>query len=102
LYDFDMIVNRMGTLSRDLRDLGYSRTERESPFDEEGELWTKGYELVCDQTGIVIRNDDTNEFEYRDDDPDEVYRYRNSERVKLCGGYTGSYSWGRDENRFTY
>jgi hypothetical protein len=99
-----MIFDRMGTLSRDLRDLGYSRTERESPFDEDGELWTKGYELVCDQTGTVIRNDDTNKFEYRDEytEDDEVYRYQNSGRVKLCGGYTGSYSWGRDENRFTY
>lgn len=48
----------MGTLSRELRDLGYERTERESPFDDGGELWTNSYELVCDETGFVIRKDE--------------------------------------------
>lgn len=48
----------MGTLSTDLKDLGYERTERESPFDERGELWTNSYELVCDETGFVIRKDE--------------------------------------------
>jgi hypothetical protein len=89
----------MGVLSRDLRDLGYSRTERESPFDENGELWTKGYELVCDQTGIVIRGSSDTSFQ-RDEEQnsDETYRYQNSKRVKLCGGYVRPYSWGKDDS----
>lgn len=49
----------MGTLSDDLKDLGYEPTERESPFDESGQLWTNSYELVCDETGFVIRKDET-------------------------------------------
>lgn len=93
----------MGSMWRNLRDLGYSRTEKESPFDDNGQLWTKGYELVCDQTGIVIRKDGRNTFETDESDTKEnVYRYRNSEKVKLPGGYVGSYDWGRDEERFRY
>lgn len=94
----------MGVLSRDLRDLGYSRTERESPFDEDGELWTKGYELVCDQTGFVIRQDSDSSFrgERQHSKKKKVYRYHNSGRVKLPGGFTGSYSWGKSKDGFRY
>lgn len=45
-------------LSDDLDNLGYERTERESPFDEQGILWTNSYELVCDETGFIIRKDE--------------------------------------------
>lgn len=91
----------MGVLSDDLRNLGYSRTEKESPFDDDGELWTKGYELVCDETGIVIRKDG-NSFQSDDDDERKVYRYRNSERVKLIGGFLGTFEWGETEDGFRY
>ncbi len=48
----------MAKISSDLKDLGYERTERESPFHDDGELWTNSYELVCDKTGFVIRKDE--------------------------------------------
>lgn len=91
----------MGVLATELRDMGYERTERESPFDEQGELWTNSFELVCDETGIVIRKDGG-----APDDADEmertIYRYRNSEEVKLIGGHMSNYDWGQTENGFTY
>ena len=90
----------MGTLSRDLKKLGYARTERESPFDDEGILWSKGYELVCDETAIVIRTDSSRRTkDIRADDDESTYRYYNSEKVRMPGGYVSSYSWGRDEDR---
>lgn len=93
----------MARLSSDLKSMGYERTERESPFDEDGILWSKGYEVVCDKTGIVIRNDSGSSFQgERDTDEREVYRYRNSEKVKLIGGYTSSYHWGEEDGRFFY
>jgi hypothetical protein len=85
--------------------MGYEPTGEESPFDEEGTLWTKGYELVCDKTGAVIRNDGSDNF-FRGERgrEEEVYRYQNSEKVKLIGGYTSSYEWGTDEEsgKFIY
>lgn len=96
----------MGELSKELRHMGYERTEQESPFDEDGELWSIGYEIVCDETGFVIRagEDAFIDEEKEEDDKERVYRYRNSEKVKLIGGYTGSYDWGKDEDtgHFTY
>lgn len=93
----------MGTLSEDLRNMGYEPTDRESPFDESGSLWTKGYELVCDETGIVISNDDGgSSFRGERQTTEEVYRYQNSDNVKLPGGYIGSYDWGHDGERFKY
>jgi hypothetical protein len=93
----------MGTLSGDLKHLGYSPTEKESPFDENGTLWTKGYELVCDETGIVIRKDGGSSFRgERQHSSDEIYRYQNSGKVKLAGGHTSSYEWGKAENGFKY
>jgi len=85
----------MGTLSTDLKNLGYSRTERQSPFDDDGLLWTKGYELVCDETAIVIRTDTSREREQLlEDTDDETYRYYNSEKVRMPGGYAGNYLKG--------
>jgi len=91
----------MGQLSSDLKNMGYERTEQESPFDDDGILWTKGFEAVCDETGIVIRGGDEEPFrpEKRDD---EVYRYRYSEKVKLAGGHVSSYDWGQSESGFLY
>lgn len=92
----------MPALSDDLSDLGYEPTGRESPFDEDGYLWTMGHELVCDETGIVISKDNRRDPQ-KDDDSRRVYRYRHSGRVKMPGGYVSSYDWGRDEDsRFKY
>lgn len=92
----------MGVLSDDLRNMGYEPTGRESPFDEEGELWTKGYELVCDETGFVIRKDNSRSVREYEPTDEKVYKYRNSKRVKLLGGYLSSYEWGYDDDRFRY
>jgi len=93
----------MGALSTDLKDLGYEPTERESPFDEDGELWTNSYELVCDETGFVIRKDSSDSHKKNGSaDTEDVYRYRNTEKVKLYGGYVSSYDWGDDGDGFTY
>jgi len=93
----------MGTLSNDLKQLGYSRTERESPFDDDGILWSKGYELVCDETAIVIRTDSSRRSNsIRTDDDESTYRYYNSDKVRMPGGYASSYDWGRDEDRTFY
>lgn len=95
----------MGHLSDELYDMGYNRTEQESPFDENGVLWSNSYETVCDESGIVIRHESSNDYTYRQNytDSDQVYRYRNTEKVKLPGGYVGSYDWGTDDDmRFSY
>jgi hypothetical protein len=94
----------MGELSSNLRSLGYEITEKESPFVEEGgRLWTKGHELVCDETGRVIRKGDNDTTFLHERDNSRVFRYDNSENVKLIGGYSGSYEWGEDDDgRFFY
>jgi hypothetical protein len=93
----------MGELSKELRNMGYERTEQESPFDEDGELWSIGYEIVCDETGFVIRaGEDAFIDEDKNDNEEKVYRYRHSDKVKLIGGYTGSYSWGTDDDTGTF
>jgi hypothetical protein len=95
----------MGVLSDDLERLGYEPTDRDSPFDDDGYLWTKGYELVCDETGGVIRKDSGSSFRgERQSSEEKVYRYYNSEKVRMPGGYVGSYNWGTDEEsgRFRY
>jgi len=95
----------MGRLSEDLRDMGFMPTGEESPVDESGTLWSKGHEIVCDETGVVI--DGGHHVSEESDDQETrcgqvVYRYRNSNRVKLVGGFTGSYNWGHDGSRFRY
>jgi hypothetical protein len=92
----------MGTLSSELKKLGYERTEKESPFEEGATLWTKGFEAVCDETGIVIRDGDDDAFETEYDDPETVYRYYHSEKVKLPGGFSSKYDWGTEGDRFRY
>jgi len=79
-----------------LKEAGYERTERESPFSDDGELWTNSYELVCDETAIVIRKDRATRSQ--EDDEERVYTYRNSDKVKLYGGYVSSYDWGESES----
>jgi hypothetical protein len=85
--------------------MGFTTMGEESPIDESGTLWSKGHEIVCDETGTVIdgnhhspkENDNDDEVERRCGE--RVYRYQNSERVKLVGGYTGSYDWGYEDDR---
>jgi hypothetical protein len=95
----------MGVLSDDLKGMGYEPTEKESPFDENGRLWTKGYELVCDETGIVIDKDhgaSGSSFRGERQSSEKTYRYRNSGKVKLIGGFLGNYEWGETEDGFVY
>lgn len=76
-------------------------------MSENGMLWSNGTELVCDKTAVVI---DGNHHVSSEEDTDDVervngevvYRYQNSENVKLPGGYTGSYDWGKEDDRFDY
>lgn len=96
----------MRPLAKELRSLGYERTERESPFDEEGQLWSNSFELVCDKTGAVIRKEesqytpDEHEGSWPDDDR---HSYSESGLMKMAGGYIGSYDWGHDDDgRFEY
>jgi len=88
----------MGELSKDLYNDGFERTERESPFDDDGILWRNSYELVCDETGIVIRTGDTINVEDRIESMWEgTPRYSNSNLPILPGGMQQSYDWGSDE-----
>jgi hypothetical protein len=88
----------MGRLSDVLRKQGFTPTGEESPVSDDGRLWSKHGERVCDETGTVI--DGNHHTDDKDDDP--TYRYRSSNRVKMPGGYVGSYSWGHDGERFNY
>jgi hypothetical protein len=96
----------MRPLAKELRSLGYERTERESPFDEDGELWTNSFELVCDKTAAVVRKEEPQHMTDKRDDswPDgDRHTYPKSGRVKMAGGYVGSYEWGHnDDGRFEY
>lgn len=92
----------MGYLSDELRRLGFRPTGEQSPVDENGILWSKGHEIVCDETGIVIDGNHHAPPDGEEVDGVRIYRYRNSNKVKMCGGYVGSYSWGHDGDRFNY
>jgi len=96
----------MRPLEKELRSLGYERTERESPFHEEGMLWTNSFELVCDKTAAVIRKEEPTSTEEKRDDswPDgDRHSYQSSDTTKMAGGYIGSYEWGHNEDgRFEY
>ncbi len=97
----------MGRLSDDLQEMGFVTTGEESPIDENGTVWRKGIEAVCDETGVVI---DGNHHSPQEGDEEietncgkRVHRYRNSERVKLNGAFLGNFDWGSDsENTFRY
>lgn len=80
-----------GTLSDDLKEMGYEPTDRESPFSETGRLWTNGVELVCDDTAIVI---DGTYSPSENGTSKDVVRYPNSERVRMIGGFFGPYFEG--------
>jgi len=79
----------MGRLSDDLKEMGYEPTDKDSPFDERGRLWTNGVELVCDETAIVI------DGEYRDGGDDagdrEYFRYPNAGKMRMIGGLMYNY-----------
>jgi len=90
----------MSALSADLYEMGYERTERESPFEDGGTLWSDGTELVCDKTGFVIRT--TENYTPQEEKDWEYFRYPNSKKIRMVGGFFGSYDWGYDEDTFTY
>jgi|APHM01.1.fsa_nt_gi hypothetical protein len=93
----------MHAFARELRDDGYERTGRESPFDEDGELWTNSYELVCDKTGMVIRKDGGNKSSNeKEDTMVERHEYYNSGNTRMIGGYVSAYDWGHDGDSFSY
>lgn len=95
----------MRALAHELLDNGYEPTERSSPFAEDGRLWTNSYELVCDKTGAVIRKDEvrrTSSINGDDGWPEHNRHTYSTDIIKLAGGYTGSYDWGRSDDRFTY
>lgn len=75
----------MGRLADDLDELGYEPTDRESPFDDAGSLWTNSYELVCDETGFVIEKDNRS--------PDDTgtsknyVEYNTTSTVRMVGGF---------------
>lgn len=92
----------MGVLSDDLQNMGYETTDKESPFHDDGILWTNGTELVCDETGAVIRGNDNAEYT-RENEKRQYHEYPNSERIRMNGGYFSKYDWGYDEDdRFRY
>lgn len=84
----------MSALSDDLRKLGYEPTDRESPFDEDGRLWSNGSELVCDETAIVVDGDHRGGDGERDQR--DRFRYPNSRRVRMIGGFFSVYFDDRD------
>ena len=103
----------MQTLASELYSNGYERTERESPFDEDAQLWTNSYELICASTGTVIRKDNSKETEnnikntntdYKNPYSFERDEYYLSGETRMMGGYASSYEWGYDEktSKFTY
>lgn len=91
----------MSGLSGDLKSMGFLPTGEESPVSESGELWTNGHEIICSATGTVI-DGNHNPPEAQDDteirNDRQVFRYKNSGKVKLNGGFIGAYHWG-DDNR---
>ncbi|EGQ44349.1 MAG: hypothetical protein J07AB43_01150 [Candidatus Nanosalina sp. J07AB43] len=68
----EYVYTVMKSLSSELRTSGYERTEKESPFDEDAQLWTNSFELVCGSTGQVIRKDNSSTLGYsiRENDTD--------------------------------
>lgn len=92
----------MNPLARALKRDGYERTERESPFHEDGTLWTNSYELVCDKTAGVIRKDSSRESDEGNERVVERHEYYNSKQTRMMGGYVSAYDWGHDEGQFTY
>lgn len=94
----------MTCLSDDLKRMGYLPIGEESPVSDDGELWSNGHEIICGDTGVVIDGNHNpieerakeNGVELRNGE--QVFRYKNSEKVKLSGGFIGAYEWG-DDNR---
>jgi hypothetical protein len=84
----------MSRLRDDLLNDGFERTERESPFHDDGTLWRNSYELVCDETGIVIRGGEhTHLSEIIERMWEGTPRYSNSGRVILPGGMIQAYDY---------
>lgn len=94
----------MRELARELRASGYERTERESPFDEDGILWTNSHELVCDVTAGVIRKDAAGEgvddaVATIGDEAFTRHEYYGSHKTRMMGGYLSAYEWHADGDK---
>jgi len=83
----------MGVLSNDLRKMGFERTEQESPFHDYGIMWANSFELVCDETGIVIRGGEDMRDNIRSvaELSEQTPRYTHSKNVILPGGFSQAY-----------
>jgi len=92
----------MSSLSKELYNNGYNKTEQESPFHDNGTLWKNSHEIVCDETGIVIRNPEEYTLKQNNSENKRVPRYENSENVILPGGMQHAYQWGDSNGTFVY
>lgn len=94
----------MGKLATVLYNSGYEKTERDSPFHDNGTLWKNSHEVICDMTGIVIRNTDehTQDSNKKTSKTDKRPRYDNSNKVILPGGMQNVYEWGDSNGEFVY
>lgn len=98
------MIRSMGYLSDELRDKGFVPTGKDSPVADDGEVWMKGTEYVCSETGTVIDgNHHVNDNSIENDSVEVVgndvfHKYPNSRRVRMVGGYFSSYDWGHDDD----
>jgi hypothetical protein len=97
----------MSSLAQDLADYGFRRTDRESPFHDDGVLWRNSHELVCDETGVVVNGGKRHVIKQIERSIAELSRdapeYDNSGRVIMPGGHVSSYDWGySDSDEFIY
>lgn len=94
----------MAYIDDNLEDNGFERTEMESPYDENGTLWQKGHEVVCDETAIVIESEEQ-KFDTQQsvaELTENTRRYSNSNRVRLPGGFINAYPYDYDAGRYRY
>jgi len=83
----------MSKLAKDLRKEGYNPTNGDSPFAENGKLWYNSYEVVCDETGMVLDGDVFRRSKNSTDNSRETYY--NSGKVRLYGGFEEAYDWNQ-------
>lgn len=92
-----------GPLADDLASDGYRRTKSGCVGDGEddecdGLMWYSENMLVCDTCSNSIDLEARRSTTRRDETPWEDYhenppRYKNSERVRMPGGFPGAYDW---------
>lgn len=98
------MAKTMAYIDNDLAQEGFERTEMDSPYDEDGTLWQKNSEVVCDETAIVVE-DTEEQFDTQQsvaELSERTVRYNNSSNVKLPGGFIDAYPYDYDEGRYRY